>query len=1143
MSWIINGLSSKLDYPDLVNKLTNYDVIFLYESWSNPDSVYDLNGYRCYNFYRSYKNTRARRSSGGVVVFIRESVLPGVQIVRSHFETIIWLKICKRFFKLYEDVYIAGVYVWGESSPMYREHNVDLFYVLQDDVYYFDSLGAVMLCGDYNARVRNGTRPDYIVFDTGCDFDSADYTVDTPLERRSMDSVCNGHGIKLIDLCKATGLRIANGRLYQDNNIGDFTYTNYAGSSVIDYLLLKQQHFSLLSDFMVHKFYEWSDHAPLSFNINCCVIENVLQRSTHFRYIKWRGTERESFRQSIIGNLPKFNDISNSLNDLSISNINNCVSDFTYLISCAAKPLFERKCVLKDVKQSEETRSKKAEWFDMECVHAKQEYLKALKLFNSQKSEEDRLSLHQFKSIYKKVVSKKKQQYKYNKIKEIENMRHKKPKDFWKLFSKRKTNANSSINIKDFYDYFSTLSEDLGNVQDGVSENFCNNYDFNETDNVDFEELDAPFSMNELYFVIRNLKRDKSYANDELLNEYFIESFDILSSHILDLFNAIFIAGVFPDSWKEGIIIPIHKKNDKNDVNNYRGITLVSCLSKVFTGILNKRLNDWAEKYKILTDCQFGFRKNYSTTDAIFVLNSIVQHSLNHGKKLYCAFIDLKKAFDSIYLNGLWLKLFNLGVKGKLLRIVHDMYSNIKLKIRSCNSYSEYFEVAIGLKQGEILSPLMFSIFINDLDIHLRGDNAYIHLRGDNAYTLTADEKNIILMLFADDMVIIGESPEKLQEKLNLLENYCNRWGLSVNTSKTKIMVFRKRGRLSLNLKWTYKGSQLDIVNEFNYLGTVFNHTGGFNRNADFLTGKGLKALNALIGNLKKYNLSPKTMCQLFDAFVGSILSYGCEVWGFSKSKSLERLHLKFCKLLLNVKQSTSTNGIYGELGRYPLYINRYCRVVKFWCKILSSENNVVNSVYKLLLNDSNRGLNNWVSELKTLLSKHGFLYVWNDPSRIDKSNFHIIFKQRLVDTFLQTWNAELNISRSLCTYKNIKIYHGLETYLEIMPKKYYVPLARLRLSSHHLRIETARYSNQFTERNNRVCTICNSRDLEDEFHFVLICPCYSDLRKKYIKKYFTSRPSVFKFVELMQNENPTIIRNLGKFVYEAFNVRKLLTP
>lgn len=183
-------------------------------------------------------------------------------------------------------------------------------------------------------------------------------------------------------------------------------------------------------------------------------------------------------------------------------------------------------------------------------------------------------------------------------------------------------------------------------------------------------------------------------------------------------------------------------------------------------------------------------------------------------------------------------------------------------------------------------------------------------------------------------MAIIGETPNETQELLNLLHTYCSNWGLRVNSSKTKIVVFLKRGGLLPNERWTYNSQNIEVVNDFNYLGTVFNYTGKFLLNQEHIIGKALKAMNVLLCKCNDYDLSPRLLCQLFDVFVVSILNYSCEIWGYSKSKEIERINLKFCKRLLKVRSNTCNAYVYGELGRYPLFVNRYIRMIKFWLKL-----------------------------------------------------------------------------------------------------------------------------------------------------------------------------------------------------------------
>ena len=107
------------------------------------------------------------------------------------------------------------------------------------------------------------------------------------------------------------------------------------------------------------------------------------------------------------------------------------------------------------------------------------------------------------------------------------------------------------------------------------------------------------------------------------------------------------------------------------------------------------------------------------------------------------------------------------------------------------------------------------------------------------------------------------------------------------------------------------------------------------------------------------------------------MLCYGCEVWEFSKNKEIEQIHLKFCKSLLKVKNTACTMSVYGELSRYPLFINRYVRIAKYWCKIIDSNNIIVNKLYSILLDDMTRGKCNWASSVKQLLCKAGSTHVW----------------------------------------------------------------------------------------------------------------------------------------------------------------------
>ena len=878
---------------------------------------------------------------------------------------------------------------------------------------------------------------------------------------------------------------------------------------------------------------EFSDHTPISCSLQCNYLSRVDVSSSEIKFV-YNEKHKDMLRAGIIGKLPLFNKISTDLNSLSKDCINQAVSDFTKVVRDVADPLFT-KCHInrRRVEFDFNPLHHNKEWFDSDCKEAKCKYVESLQLFNSCKNDVNRLHFCECKGAYKKMVRRKKAIFKRKKFKEIEKLRHSRPKDFWRYFKKdgRKKKVENDISLEQFFDYFSNLEDNILRCNHEEAENFCENHDFN---NIDFcEDLDFSISYDEIVNAAKKLKPNKAYGNDCLLNEYFIECIDILAPYLCDIFNAILDSGYFPDQWRDGIIIPLHKKGDKQDVQNYRGITLLSCLSNLFTGILNNRMTTFCNKYSSISDAQFGFKKGHSTVDAIFCLNTIIQHYLNTNQRLYVAFIDLKKCFDSIYRNALCFKLFKVGIQGKVLRIIKNMYDKVRSCVKHCNSFSEFFrsffEYSVGLRQGEVISPILVSLFLEDLELYLQQDpDSGLHL----------NDIVLILTLFADDMTLLGNSLQDLQNSLNLLYTYCCDWGLEVNCEKTNVVVFRKRGKLLPDEHWTYNGIEIDVVDSFNYLGTVFNYTGTFASNNEHLVGKALKALNVLLFNCKGLPLSPKTLCQLFDSFVGSVLSYSSEIWGCTKSKELERIHLKFCKRILKVRLNCNSAGVYGELGRYPLYISRYCKVIKYWIKVVNSDNILLNRLYQVALADSLLGCKNWVTLVKTLLDDYGFSEVFTIRDNDFLKSFPGIFKQRVIDCFTQEWFGSIDRSSVLYEYKNFKKSLSYETYLDILPNDLRFFITRFRICAHSLRIQTGRFGRNSIPRNERYCLCCNKNDIEDIYHFVCICPLYDDLRKLYLQKQYYTKPSVVKFNSLISSNDRNCLMKLAKFIKTALDVR-----
>ena len=296
-------------------------------------------------------------------------------------------------------------------------------------------------------------------------------------------------------------------------------------------------------------------------------------------------------------------------------------------------------------------------------------------------------------------------------------------------------------------------------------------------------------------------------------------------------------------------------------MNNYRGITLISCLGKLFTSIINQRIINWSTVNDISTDAQYGFKAGHSTTDAIFSLQNLVNIYINNNRKTYCAFIDLIRAFDTVNRNGLWYKIIRYGVDGKIVKQLRSMYSSVKSCVKHLNCLPDFFSSDIGLFQGEIMSPILFSLFINDIEQSLQTNL----LDG-----ISLDQITIFLLLFADDAVTMSDTKQGLQNSLNQLEAYCEKWKLSVNVSKTKVVIFRKGGSVGQEM-FVYKNEIIEIVGQFNYLGYIVSSGGSFQKTINYYSDKAIRAMGSLFSITRRIQVPFKLMLQLFDTFVNSI--------------------------------------------------------------------------------------------------------------------------------------------------------------------------------------------------------------------------------------------------------------------------------
>ena len=581
-----------------------------------------------------------------------------------------------------------------------------------------------------------------------------------------------------LDMCSALNLCISNGVCNGDLK-GCLTYINEFGNSVNDYFIMSFDLFDALysncSLFVAERID--SKHMPLEFRFsnftnvkqnketNQCVFETIHKFS-------WNPDCEQQFKDFIWSDSFK-----SKLND-AVLKINTNINESIQIFNNALKSCVE--CMKKKIKISSDSRND--DWFDFECVMFRRTVRRNLRIFRKTLDPNDREQYCKSRREYKNLILRKKKEYKNSLFEKIITAVGNQ-NTFWKQIKsvfRKKAQQKHNISVDDWYEHFKFVLEKNDN------DDFAND-DVNEVQNMYIDDLDKPISKDEVLNAINKLKNQKAAGPDGMIGEFLKFSVNEISDYLVLLFNSLFDNGYYPVDWSESIILPLYKKGDVNNPNNYRGISLCNITSKVYSSIVNNRLKQWIDSNNITGEFQAGFKSNYSTIDHIFTLFAAVQKQFSKNRKLYVAFIDFQKAFDSISRKLLWPVLVKNRIHGKLLNCIKSMYSDVKAKVRSGSKFTDLIRCTEGVKQGDVCSPLLFSLFINELALE-------IMQKGRHGLTLTPDVLEIFILLFADDIVLMSETVVGLQVQLNNLHNAATKLELKVNLDKSNIIVFRKGG-------------------------------------------------------------------------------------------------------------------------------------------------------------------------------------------------------------------------------------------------------------------------------------------------------------------------------------------------------------
>jgi hypothetical protein len=375
----------------------------------------------------------------------------------------------------------------------------------------------------------------------------------------------------------------------------------------------------------------------------------------------------------------------------------------------------------------------------------------------------------------------------------------------------------------------------------------------------------------------------------------------VLNEAIYKIILAIWEDEVLPTDWTRGILCPILKKGDPTNCSNYRGISL---LNISFSNILFGRLSPLVES--IVGEYQCGFRRGKSTCEQIFNLRQILEKSREFGIDLYCLFIDLKAAYDSISRQMLLRALGDLGIPEKLIRLIKLTLSQSFSCVKLPGNLTEYFEVKNGVRQGDALACLLFNLAlewsIRDSGINTRG---------------TIFTKSVQLLAYADDIVIIARTKKALTDAFTAIERSAIKIHLSVNESKTKYMPVCKTTE-SLNLL-EIENYHFERVDGFNYLGSNVNCQSNLDTEIKQRTVAANRCLNGLRNFLRSKLVKRKTKIVLYKTIIRPVLTYGSETWAMTKLHE-NRLAIFERKVLRKIMGAVNINGTWRHRYNSELY-------------------------------------------------------------------------------------------------------------------------------------------------------------------------------------------------------------------------------
>ena len=513
-------------------------------------------------------------------------------------------------------------------------------------------------------------------------------------------------------------------------------------------------------------------------------------------------------------------------------------------------------------------------------------------------------------------------------------------KNTWQTITEILNRTRSPQNLPDAFLIDNEMTGDPSIIADKFNNLFANvgrrlSEQLTTPDNVNFKDyLRIPVVPNMSFSqiseeavmeVLNNLKQKLSCGHDGISSRLLKASKTVVCKPLTLIINQTLTSGIFPDTLKIAKIIPLFKKGDKTLLENYRPISILPAISKIFERIMFNQIHNHFSMHNLFYSGQYGFRANHSTQFAALELIDRITQDLDQGNMPITIFIDLSKAFDTLNHDILIYKLKSYGLSEAALKLMQSYLTNRKQYVEINNTQSTKNDITVGVPQGSILGPLLFIIYINDI-IHSSTVFRFIIFADDTTLYTTLNTQEDINDILNDELV-----------KIN---NWLKVNKLSLNVAKTKAMLFHMPQKRILNLRLKIAGSNIEFIDNFNFLGITINKHLNWTKHMDIklLSAKIAKTVGIL--NTLKHVLPINILKMIYNSLILCHLNYGILLWGaqHNANDKLHKLQKKAIRIITSSNFLAHSEPIFKQLHLLKSYDIYKCQLLKFLFKLVNKQ-------------------------------------------------------------------------------------------------------------------------------------------------------------------------------------------------------------